>query len=122
MPGARTSDLAKKLNLKQDQKVRVLAKPAEVDLSALAIVSSAKADGIIAFVTTLAEVEANAGPVIDAAKDDRIAWLAYPKAGQLGTDLNRDLLWRHMSKKGVQGVRQIAIDDVWSAMRFRPKK
>ena len=122
MPSARASDLTRKLNLKKDRKVRVLAKPAEVDLSGLTITPSAQADGIIAFVTTLADVKANAGPVIDAAKDDRIAWLAYPKAGQLGTDLNRDVLWRHMLGKGVQGVRQIAIDDVWSAMRFRPKK
>jgi hypothetical protein len=122
MPRSNTSELAKKLNLKGDAKVRVLAKPAEVDLSRLAITTSAKAEAIIAFVTTLADVKANAGPVIDAAKEDRIAWLAYPKAGQLGTDLNRDVLWQHLSKKGVQGVRQVAIDDVWSAMRFRPKR
>lgn len=44
------------------------------------------------------------------------------KAGQLDTDLNRDILWRHMLKKGVQGVSQVAIDATWSAMRFRPKK
>ena len=42
-------------------------------------------------------------------------------AGQLDTDLNRDILWRHMQKKGLSGVRQVAIDEVWSAMRFRPK-
>ena len=122
MPSGRTSDLGKKLNLKRDAKVRVLAKPVDVDLSGLAITPSTKAQGIIAFVTTLADVKANAGPVVDAAKDDRIAWLAYPKAGQLGTDLNRDVLWQHMLKKGVQGVRQIAINHVWSAMRFRPKR
>ena|SRR5437588_10003040 len=122
MPSANNSELVKKLNLKKDMKVRVLAKPVEVDLSGLAITQSAKAEGVIAFVTKLADVKANAGPVVDAAKDDLIAWLAYPKAGQLGTDLNRDVLWQHMLKKGVQGVRQVAIDDVWSAMRFRPKR
>src|SRR5437870_1596026 len=45
-----------------------------------------------------------------------------PEAGQLGTDLNRDILWRHLLKRRIQGVRQIAIDDVWSALRFRPEK
>jgi hypothetical protein len=59
--------------------------------------------------------------VLDAAKEDRIAWVAYPKAGRLETDLNRDILWRHMETKAVSGVRQIAIDALWSAMRFRPK-
>ena len=76
----------------------------------------------LVYVRTLAELEAKARPVIALAKGDGIAWLAYPKAGQLGTDLNRDILWRHMLKKGVQGVRQVAIDATWSAMRFRPKK
>ena len=71
---------------------------------------------------TLAEVEKKSAPVIALAKADGIAWLAYPKAGQLDTDLNRDILWRHMLKKGVQGVSQVAIDATWSAMRFRSKK
>ena len=30
--------------------------------------------------------------------------------------------WKHLLKQGIQGVRQVAIDGVWSAMRFRPKK
>ena len=60
--------------------------------------------------------------VIDAAKKDHISWIAYPKAGQLGTDLNRDILWKQVSAHGIEGVRQIAIDVVWSAMRIRPKR
>jgi hypothetical protein len=122
MLSAEASKLAKKLNLKKDMQLRVLAKPTDLGLSGLALMPSANAEGIIAFVTTLADVKANSGPVVEAAKADRIAWLAYPKAGQLGTDLNRDILWQYMLKKGVQGVRQIAINDVWSAMRFRPKR
>jgi hypothetical protein len=40
----------------------------------------------------------------------------------MGTDLNRDILWKRLEKLGVQPVRQIAIDDVWSALRFRQEK
>jgi len=39
---------------------------------------------------------------------------------QLGTDLNRDSLAKLMIERGAQPVRQVAIDDVWSALRFRP--
>jgi hypothetical protein len=116
------ADLATKLNLKAGMKVRVAGKPADVDLSGVTISASAKSDGEIVFVKTLKEVDAKCAPVIEAAREDRIAWIAYPKAGQLGTDLNRDILWKHLLKQNIQGVRQIAIDDVWSAMRFRPKK
>lgn len=112
--------LAKKLNLKDGMKMRVAGKPADVDLGDVAT-TSGKADAVLVFVKKLAEVDARCAPAIEAAREDRIAWIAYPKAGQLDTDLNRDILWRHLEKQGIQGVRQVALDDIWSAMRFRPR-
>ena len=94
--------MEKKLNLKPGMKARVLGKPANVNLAGVGTTSSAKAGAVILFARTLAELDA--------------------KAGQLDTDLNRDILWKHLLKKGVQAVRQVAIDDVWSALRFRPRK
>jgi hypothetical protein len=60
------------------------------------------------------------GPVFEAAKADRLAWIAYPKASQLGTDLKRDILSKLVKPIGIQPVRQVSVDDTWSAMRFRP--
>ena len=60
-------------------------------------------------------------PFIDAARRDAIAYIAYPKARKMGTDLNRDVLWRLANLEGLRGVRQVSLDDVWSAMRFRPE-
>ena len=114
--------LAKNLNLKDGMKVRVLGKPAGVDLDDLTTTSSANADAVLVFVKKLAEVDAKCAPAVEAAKHDRLAWIAYPKARQLGTDLNRDILWQHLLQQNIQGVRQISLDDVWSAMRFRPRK
>jgi len=114
--------LAKKLNLKEGMKVRVVGKPPAVDLDDVVVAAgAAKAEAVLVFVKTLAEVDAKCGPVVEAARADRLAWAAYPKAGQLDTDLNRDILWKHLLKQGIQGVRQIALDSTWSAMRFRPK-
>ncbi len=112
--------LAKKLNLKPGMTLHVVGKPASVALGDVKTASAAKADGVLVFVRTLAEVTTRAKPAIEAARADRLAWIAYPKAGQSGTDLNRDILWRHLEREGVQGVRQVAIDEIWSAMRFRP--
>ena len=114
--------LATKLNLKDGMKVRVVAKPASVTLDDVAVTTSAKSDAILVFVKTLADVDATCGPAVKAAREDRLAWIAYPKAGQLGTDLNWDVLWRHLLKQRIQGVRQVSLDDVWSAIRFRPGK
>jgi hypothetical protein len=112
--------LAGKLNVKPGMKIRVVGKPAGVDLTGIATTSSENAAGIVVFVKTLDDLTARGGLLVGAAKADRLTWVAYPKAGQLGTDLNRDVIWKHLLAQGVQGVRQVAIDDVWSAMRFRP--
>jgi hypothetical protein len=79
----------------------------------------ASADVVIGFATTRRDLGA-LGAVIDAARADRPAWIGYPKGGKLGTDLNRDLLVEAVSGLGVQPVRQVSIDETWSALRFRP--
>jgi hypothetical protein len=114
--------LAKNLNLKEGMKLRVVGKPAGLDLDDVPTTASARADGVLVFVTKLVEVDAKAKPAVEVAKEDGLAWIAYPKAGKLGTDLNRDILWKHLLPQGIQGVRQVALDGTWSAMRFRPKK
>ncbi len=55
-----------------------------------------------------------------AARSDRLAWIGYPKGGKLGTDLNRDRLVAALATHGVQPVRQLSIDPVWTALRIRP--
>jgi len=49
-----------------------------------------------------------------------IFWVAYPKANR--TDINRDTLWPILGEYGLRPNSQVAIDDVWSALRFRPLK
>jgi phage-related baseplate assembly protein len=81
----------------------------------------AAADAAIVFVTTSADLSTPAADaIVESARRDAVTWVAYPKARQLGTDLNRDSLAALLSEKGIRPVRQIAIDDVWSALRFRP--
>ena len=75
---------------------------------------------VLVFVRDSSEVAAHSAPFVEAARRDAVAYIAYPKAGQLGTDLNRDVLWDMLRRKGLRGVRQVSLDDVWSAMRFRP--
>lgn len=113
------SDLAKKLNLKSGMSVHLLGKPDDLALDGLSTTEAADADGVIVFVKTLEEAEAHAAIVKEAAAAGRVTWMAYPKARQLGTDLNRDILWKAMRERGVEANRQVSIDDTWSAMRFK---
>ena len=115
--------VARKLQIKDGQRVLVANKPSNVDLGLppdVATEDSNAADAVVAFVTRGAELDDVAAAAIDADRRDGLAWVAYPKAGRLGTDLNRDSLNAAMNEKGLQAVRQVAIDDVGSALRFRP--
>jgi len=117
-------DVTAKLQIKPGQRVAALA--AESDVPPVAAPDAnppaepEAADAVVAFARNRAELDTVAAPAIEAARGDRLAWIAYPKAGKLGTDLNRDILAALLTARGVQPVRQVAIDETWSALRFRP--
>ena len=75
------------------------------DLGGLSIADDDGPDAVLVFVTTSSDVESLAAVVVSAAGAGRITWMAYPKAKQLGTDLNRDILWKQMQGRGVDAVR-----------------
>jgi hypothetical protein len=47
-------------------------------------------------------------------------WVAYPKGNQ--ADINRDTLWPILAEYDMRPVGQVAVNEVWSAMRYRPLK
>ena len=49
-----------------------------------------------------------------------IVWVAYPKGNR--SDINRDTLWPIVGEYGLRPNGQVAVDEVWSALRFRPLK
>ena len=115
-------DVSAKLQIKPGQRVATVGMPGDVPPIAgeSGVGTPEAADVVVAFGRSKAELATVAVPAIDAARRDKLAWIAYPKAGKLGTDLNRDLLSAALAGEGVQPVRQVAIDEVWSALRFRP--
>src|SRR4051794_11553512 len=107
--------------------VVVLGLPSDVDLEipddCLVVSDPAdapQAQAVVSFVVRAADLDDVAGPVIASAREDRLAWIVYPKARQLGTDLNRDILARLVADRGAQPVRSVSINSTWSALRFRP--
>jgi hypothetical protein len=47
-----------------------------------------------------------------------LLWILYPKGGR--TDIDRDTLWPIVAAHGLRPIAQVAVDDTWSALRFRP--
>jgi hypothetical protein len=117
-------EVAAKLQIKPGTSVALVDLPPDVVIDlpegSAATTRAAGADAVIVFASNSNELKRRAKPFVDAAKRDALAWIAYPKAGRLGTDLNRDLVAEMLSERDIRPVRQVAIDDVWSALRFRP--
>lgn len=121
--------LFKKLNLGDHRELLVVDAPAsfEAELAAHEGVTIHR-DGhtvpsiafAIYFVTTLAAVS-EAARTLTKAHGDPVIWFAYPKGSSknYACEFNRDTGWAAVGAAGFEGVRQVAIDADWSALRFR---
>ena len=76
------------------------------------------AETAILFATSAATLEAGLAELAGELRTPAVLWIAYPKAGR--SDLKRDTLWPMLRPYGLRPISQIAIDDIWSALRFRP--
>ena len=113
-------DLGAKLQVKEGKAVSVINAPRGLKLGIK--VTKGPSDAVLFFAKDSATLMGGGESAVQAAKADKLCWIAYPKAGQLGTDLNRDKLWALLKRAGIEPVRQVSLDEVWSALRFRPSK
>jgi hypothetical protein len=121
----------KKLNYKEHQQVFVQNAPTsfEVNLASIAdkveiIRAVGEGDSVaffIAFATQQSEINDIATQVMPRLKGDAIVWLCYPKGTSKNykCDFNRDTGWAVLGQYNIEPVRAVAIDEDWSALRFR---
>ena len=123
--------ISEKLQLKGHQEILVLHAPQsfETELSRLPVLHIHRSVEALpeirfslAFVTRQAEVDGLAIKIAARAKGDAVVWFAYPKgtSKKLKCDFNRDTGWAALHAAGFDTVR--AIDDDWTALRFRRKE
>ena len=128
--GSRMLSTFEKLNLKNQTVILVLNPPAsfEPELAALHGVIVVRAlqpldaiDFSLAFVSTQQQVDALAKAIAKRAKGDAVVWFAYPKgtSKRYQSEINRDTGWQALGQAGFEPVRAVAIDEDWSALRFR---
>ncbi len=79
-----------------------------------------KADAVQLFVQSKVELEKWIPAIAAILKPEGLLWIAYPKKSSgIESDLTRDEGWRVLATFGYEPVRQVAIDDTWSSLRFR---
>lgn len=125
------SELLKKFNVKDQTSMLLWNKPDEFlsvqeewskTLDILESPPDEPTDFLLVFVKDRQQLEENK-PLIQKNMDPKgLIWIAYPKktSKKYKSDISRDDFWEGLRDLGLEPVRQIAIDDDWSALRFRP--
>ena len=119
----------KKLLYKGQAPVLLLRAPEEfaetgADFGAVHTAPKGKYPFVLAFAKSLADADAIAMSVGKSLEEGALFWMAYPKGTSKkykGADINRDTGHARMGKNGFDGVSLVALDDDWSAMRFKRK-
>jgi hypothetical protein len=124
--------LFKKLNYKQQESILALNYPGsfEGELESMEMHATVHRDlgnagevldFVIAFGKTLEEVNELTRSVGPRLSQDAVFWFCYPKKSskKYSCEFNRDTGWGVMAEFDLEPVRQVAIDEDWSAIRFR---
>jgi hypothetical protein len=122
--------LFQKLNLKNQRVVHVYNAPASFEpqlaaLQHLKIVRDASKPSAVefalGFATQQTELDRLSKLLAGGSTGDALLWFAYPKgtSKRLACDFNRDSGFGALRDAGFDSVRQVAIDEDWSALRFR---
>ena len=123
------ASLVKKLRIQPGQRLLILNPPSGYieslgDLPEGVEVSEkpeGKFDFVHLFVRDSTEFADLSPKAMDVVKYDGLLWISYPKrSSKVATDLTRDVMWDLVADTGLRPVTQVSIDEVWSALRFRP--
>jgi hypothetical protein len=84
------------------------------------LLKSRKIDFALVFAINEQQLGAIVREVLPALRPDGKFWVAYPKPGsKIATTLNRECSWVCITGSGYEMVRDVALDHVWTAVRFK---
>jgi hypothetical protein len=124
------ASIFQKLNLKSQLEILVVGSPASFEkelaqLEGIAVARDPKKMKTVCFAllfaTKQAEIDAFSKVFAGKAEGDAVLWFAYPKqtSKRYKCEFNRDSGWKVIRSLGFDSVRMVAIDEDWSALRFR---
>lgn len=124
-------ELLRKLNVKDQKSVLVINPPEEFKhvlalwKDALSVHENIPIEPhqfVLIFAKDKAQLE-QIKPTLKTSMDPNgLIWVSYPKKSskRYASDLSRDDFWDAFKELGLEPVRQVALDEDWSALRFKP--
>ncbi len=84
------------------------------------LLKSRKIDFAMVFAINQKQLICILADVVPYLREDAKLWIAYPKlTSKIASDLSREASWDFLSDYGLDGVRAAALDNVWTALRFK---
>lgn len=121
--------LFEKLQLKDEKNLLIQGLPSSIEKqfvklsyskNVTPLLKTKRIDFALVFAINVTQLNGILKDVLPALHEEGKMWVAYPKTtSKISSDLNRDCSWDELSNKGFEGVRQVALDHVWSAIRFK---
>ncbi len=124
--------LLEKLQLKEEKNLLIQGLPSSIEKQFVKLTFSKgvtpllkkrKIDFALVFAVNQRQLAGILNDVLPALQEDAKFWIAYPKlTSKIASDLSRDKNWDFVSDYGFEAVRMIALDNVWSAGRFKKQE
>jgi Bacteriocin-protection, YdeI or OmpD-Associated len=121
--------LLEKLQLKEEKNLLIQGLPSSIEKqfvkltfskSVTPLLKKRKIDFALVFAVNQRQLADILKDVVPALQNDAKFWIAYPKlTSKIASDLSRDANWDFVADYGFEAVRMIALDNVWSAARFK---
>lgn len=73
----------------------------------------------VVFVDDRAALDAALARVLPHLASARASWVVYPKGNR--ADINRDSIWARLDELGWTAVANVAVSEIWSAVRIKPR-
>jgi len=127
-----SQSVLEKLQLKDERNLLIQGLPSTIEKQFVKIsfaknvtplLKSRKIDFALVFAISHKQLDEIFRDVVPALNENAKFWVAYPKvSSKIVSDLSRDCNWECLAKFGFEGVRLIALDNIWSAMRFKKRE
>jgi uncharacterized protein YdeI (YjbR/CyaY-like superfamily) len=122
-------NILEKLQLKDEKNLLVQGLPSSVEKqfaklsynkNLTPLLKARKIDFALIFAINQLQLNNILKEVFSALHPESKLWIAYPKTtSKIVSDLNRDASWEILPKNEYEAVRQVTLDHVWTAMRFK---
>lgn len=121
--------IVEKLHLNEEKNLLIQGLPSSIEKqfaklsfskNVTPLLKSKKIDWALVFAVNENQLNNILRDVLPALHEESKLWVAYPKAtSKITSDLNRDCSWSTLTGNGYEGVAQVALDHVWSALWWK---